>query len=386
MSWSAITLPDRIDDKTKKTNKEETHMKHLLNPLRATLLGAVAMLSLPQALAAQDFAGETVEWTIPFGVGGGTDVWARFFAPQLADALPGQPNVVVLNVPGGGSITGANQFANRASHDGLSILGTSASTQYPAILGDPRVRYDYADWTAVLASPTGGVVYADPKYGVTGPEGLETLKAEEIRFASQGATALEMPVLLAMKMMGMNIRPVFGMESRGAGRLAFERGEAGIDFQTSSAYLSSVVPLVESGKAVPLFSMGVVDADGTVSRDPSFPDLPTFVEFFTEATGAAPEGEAFEAWKALMIAGYSLQKMVVLPNDVPAEIIETYSQAARDIVEAPDFRERAGEELGAYEQLVGEEADAALKAALTVDPAIREYLTTWLSEDYGVRF
>ena len=361
-------------------------MKHFTHPLRAALLGAVAALSLPHALSAQDFAGETVEWTIPFGVGGGTDVWARFFAPQLAQALPGQPNVVVLNVPGGGSITGANQFASRATDDGLSILGTSASTQYPAILGDPRVRYDYADWTAVLASPTGGVVYADPKYGVTGPDGLEQLRSQEIRFASQGATALEMPVLLALKMMGLNIRPVFGMESRGAGRLAFERGEAGIDFQTSSAYLNSVAPLVDSGKAVPLFSMGVVDAEGNVTRDPSFPDLPTFVEFYTDAMGAAPEGEAFEAWKALMIAGYSLQKMVVLPKDAPAEVIATYADAARQIVEAPDFRERAGEEIGVYDQLVGDEADAALQAALTVDPAIREFLTTWLSEDYGVRF
>lgn len=359
-------------------------MRRITNPIRALILCATA--AMPVAATAQDFAGETVEWTVPFGVGGGTDVWARFFAPQLTQALPGNPNVIVLNVPGGGSITGANQFHNRSTDDGLSILGTSASTQYPAILGDPRVRYDYADWTAVLASPTGGVVYADPKYGVSGADGIETLRAQEIRFASQGATALEMPVLLALKMLELNIRPVFGMESRGAGRLAFERGEAGIDFQTASAYLSSVAPLVESGKAVPLFAMGVVDAEGNVARDPSFPDVPTFVEFYTEAMGAAPEGQSFEAWKALMIAGYSLQKMIVLPKDVPDEVRATYTEAARKIVEAPDFRERAGEEIGVYEQLVGEEANAALQNALTVDPAIREFLTNWLSEDYSVRF
>lgn len=350
------------------------------------ILGTAAILAVPAPLQAQDFAGETIEWTIPFGVGGGTDVWARFFAPQLSEALPGKPTVVVLNVPGGGSISGANQFAQRASDDGLSILGTSASTQYPAILGDPRVRYDYADWTAVLASPTGGVVYVDPKHGVSAAADIDKLRAEEIRFASQGATALEMPVLLAFKMLGLNIRPVFGMESRGAGRLAFERGEASIDFQTSSAYLSSVAPLVDAGKAVPLFSLGVVDAEGVVARDPSFPDLPTFVEFFEQATGAKPEGEAFEAWKALMIAGFSLQKMVVLPKDAPAEVIAAYGEAARSIVEAPDFRERAGEEIGVYEQLVGEAADAALKEALSVDQATRDFLTGWLAEDYNVRF
>ncbi|MCJ8140879.1 Bug family tripartite tricarboxylate transporter substrate binding protein [Falsirhodobacter halotolerans] len=359
-------------------------MTTLFKPIRALMLCATA--ALPLSATAQDFAGETVEWTIPFGVGGGTDVWARFFAPQLSQTLPGNPTVIVLNVPGGGSITGANQFHARATDDGLSILGTSASTQYPAILGDPRVRYDYADWTAVLASPTGGVVYADPKYGVTGADGIDTLRAQEIRFASQGATALEMPVLLALKMLELNIRPVFGMESRGAGRLAFERGEAGIDFQTASAYLNSVVPLVESGKAVPLFSMGVVDADGNVSRDPSFPDVPTFVEFYEQAMGAPPEGQSFEAWKALMIAGYSLQKMIVLPKDVPEEVLAAYTDAAHKIVEAPDFRERAGEEIGVYDQLVGEEANTALQNALTVDEDIRTFLTDWLSEDYNVRF
>ncbi|HPE61227.1 MAG TPA: tricarboxylate transporter [Thiolinea sp.] len=361
-------------------------MKLLKKPgLRSIALGVAALLVMPMTLNAQDFSGKTVEWTVPFGVGGGTDVWARFFAPQLAETLPGKPTVVVLNVPGGGSITGANQFYQRASHDGLAILGTSASTQYPAILGDRRVRYDYTDWTAVLASPTGGVVYIDPKYGVTGPQDIEKLRSQQIRFASQGATALEMPVLLGFKMMGLNIKPVFGMKSRGEGRLAFERGEAGIDFQTSSAYLSSVKPLVDGGKAVPLFSLGVVNADGVVGRDPSFPDLPTFVEFYEQATGAKPEGDAFEAWKALMLAGYSLQKMVVLPKDAPADVIAAYGDAAKAIVEAPDFRKRAGDELGNYEQLVGPEADAALKEALTLDPGVRDFLTNWLSEDYNVR-
>ena len=362
-------------------------MKHLnLTGLRTALLCATAVFAQPLHAQDVDFAGETVEWTIPFGVGGGTDVWGRFFAPLFSEALPGQPTVVILNVPGGGSITGANQFYQRADSDGLDILGTSASTQFPAILGDPRVRYDYADWTAVLASPTGGVVYVSPDVGVGSAEDIDVLRGQEVRFASQSATGLEMPVLLAFKMLGLNVKPVFGMESRGAGRLAFERGEAGIDFQTSSAYLSSVVPLVESGKAVPLFSLGVVGADGTVERDPSFPEIPTFVEFYETATGAAPEGEAFEAWKALMLAGFSLQKMVVLPGDAPEEVIAAYNAAAQTIVDAPDFRERAGEELGVYEQLVGPEADAALTEALQVDPETRAFLTDWLSTDYDVQF
>jgi N-formylglutamate deformylase len=36
-----------------------------------------------------DFSGQTIEWVIPFGEGGGIDVWARFFAPYLSRHLPG---------------------------------------------------------------------------------------------------------------------------------------------------------------------------------------------------------------------------------------------------------------------------------------------------------
>ncbi len=349
-------------------------------------IGAAWTSAMPDLAEAADFAGDTIEWTVPFGVGGGTDVWARFFAPQLSDHLPGHPTVVVLNVPGGGSITGANQFASRAKPDGLSILATSASTQFPFLLGDPRARYDYADWTPVLASPTGGAVYVQSDLGVSGPGDLAKLKEQELRFGSQGPTQLEMVALLAFKQLGLNVKPVFGMKSRGEGRLAFERGEAGIDFQTTSAYLTNVEPLVKSGKAVPLFSLGVIDADGALQRDPAFPDLPHFGEFFEAATGAPPSGEAYEAWRAFMIAGFSLQKMIILPKDTPVEVLDAYRQAVQQIVDAPDFRERAGEEIGVYDQAVGKEAEAQLRAALDLDPAVRDWVRTWLADDYNTRF
>jgi hypothetical protein len=184
----------------------------------------------------------------------------------------------------------------------------------------------------------------------------------------------------------LNVKPVFGMQSRGEGRLAFERGEAGIDFQTTSAYLTNVKPLIEAGKAVPLFSLGVIDADGQLQRDPSFPELPHFAEFYEAAFGKPPAGEAFEAWRAFLIAGFSLQKMVVVPKDVPADVLDAYRQAAAAVVNAPDFRERAGEEIGVYDQAVGEEAERQLRAALALDPAVRDWVRNWLADDYDTRF
>ena len=55
------------------------------------LAGAAVALSagLPAHAQKVSFAGKTVEWVVPFGTGGGTDVWARFLAPYLSKYLPG---------------------------------------------------------------------------------------------------------------------------------------------------------------------------------------------------------------------------------------------------------------------------------------------------------
>ena len=79
-------------------------------------------------------------------------------------------------------------------------------------------------------------------------------------------------------MLGLQVDPVFGVEGRGDGRLMFERGEANIDYQTSSAYLSAVTPLVEAGQAVPMMTWGALDEAGNIVRDPTFPDIPSFKE------------------------------------------------------------------------------------------------------------
>ncbi|MBM3608429.1 MAG: tricarboxylate transporter, partial [Alphaproteobacteria bacterium] len=222
----------------------------------AALALASAAFAAPAHSQPVDFKGKTIEWIIPFGLGGGSDVMARFMAPYLSKYLPGNPTVVLVNVAGGGSTTGANRFAANAKPDGLTLLITSGSTQFPYLLGDPRVKYDYRDWRLVMAGPTGGVAYISSKFGVKSVKDLGKLKGQKLVYGSQGATSLDLVPMLGFRMLGLDVHHVFGMKSRGDGRLAFERGEATVDYQTSSAYIRSSVPLVKAGTAVPLFSWG----------------------------------------------------------------------------------------------------------------------------------
>lgn len=351
----------------------------------ALAAGATAALMSGHALAEADYSGETIEWIIPFSPGGGSDTWARFNAPFLTKYLPGNPTVVVINEPGGGSTKGANLFAARADPDGMTILGTSGSTQFPYLLGDPRVRYEYKDWEIAFATPTGGVVYASPSLGLTSPEDIGKLKGQKLVYASQGATSLDLVPLLGFKLMGLDVQHVFGFKGRGDGRLAFERGETNIDYQTSSAYLKNVVPLVEEGKAVPLFSWGAFDDDGNLVRDPTFPDLPHYAEAYEIMTGSAPSGPEFDAWVAFFTAGFPAQKMVFFPGGTPQEYIDAFGAAIVAMKADPEYQAAKEPVLGTYEQVAGRAAKNLFDKGTTISPELRKQVVDMLAEEYGVR-
>lgn len=349
-------------------------------------LGAAAAASLAGPAAAEvSFAGKTIEWIIPFSAGGGSDTWARFNAPLLGKYLPGNPTIVVVNEPGGGSTKGSNLFAARARPDGLTLLGTSGSTQFPYLLGDPRVRYDYADWKIVMASPTGGVVYTSPSTGVTKTSEIEKLVGQKLIYASQGATSLDLVPLLGFKQLGLDVQHVFGFKGRGDGRLAFERGETNIDYQTSSAYIKNVQPLVEAGTAVPLFSWGALDEDGNLVRDPTFPDLPNFGEAYKTLTGKDPSGPEYDAYFAFFTAGFPAQKMVFLPKDTPQEIVDAYQAAVTEMKKDPDYLAKKEAVLGTYEQVTGKAANALFKKGTVISPELRKQVVDMLAADYGVK-
>jgi hypothetical protein len=337
--------------------------------LRASAIGAVALTGT-MASAELDLAGETVEWIIPFSETGGSARWANFYAPLLSEALPGNPTVVVTFMPGAGSTTGANHFQGLTYEDGTTLFGSSGSTQFPYLLGDPRVRYEYKDWNVVLASGTGGVAYLPPALAEAYAADPASLNGENLIYGAQSATGLDLVPLLAWEMLGLNVEPVFGIEGRGDGRLMFERGEANIDYQTSSSYLSGVAPLV--------------DDDGNIVRDPTFPDMPSFKEVCEANPVCETSGTTWDAWKAFFVAGFPAQKMVFLANGAPDEAIETFTKAFASIKDRPDYAEISKSALGLYPQLTGKGAQTAKADATSVPDEAREFVKTWLLDSYGV--
>ncbi|MDT0378174.1 hypothetical protein RM572_05205 [Streptomyces sp. DSM 42041] len=358
-----------------------------------TALAVTAALGLagcanPQGLdsAGEEGAAELpdrTELVIPYSEGGGTDTWARFIAPYLEKHVEGNPTFTPENVPGGESITGSNQYVTSGGTNGEQILVTSGTTYFQALLGRSQVKFDFAKMRPLMLNGTGGVIYASPGTGIDSAADLADTK-KKLKYGGISATGLDLTMLQAFDVLDVDLDATFGFEGRGPARLAFERGEVNVDYQTTSAYLTQVEPLVDEGKAVPLMSFGMLK-DGEIVRDPNVPDLPTVEEVYRDIHGKAPSGEAYDAYRAFLIPGYVYQKGIWANEGTPDALVQAYRVSVAKISEDSEFKKSSEEVLGGYPLYSGEEAEAELKKAFDISPRTRSYTLDMLESEYDVR-
>src|SRR5258708_676112 len=105
---------------------------------------AAALMAHP-AQTAESYAGKTVELIVGAAPGGGYDIYARAVGRHLGRHLPGEPTIVIKNMPGAGSAKAAQYISTMAPKDGTSIGGIMPG----AIMG-PLLD----DRTAPLFDPT----------------------------------------------------------------------------------------------------------------------------------------------------------------------------------------------------------------------------------------
>src|ERR1043166_3596699 len=89
----------------------------------AALCAILAVTAMPAAKAADYYAGKTIERIVGGGPGGGYDIYARAVGRHLGRHIPGEPTVVVKNMPGAGSAKAAQYIQGIAPKDGTAMPG-----------------------------------------------------------------------------------------------------------------------------------------------------------------------------------------------------------------------------------------------------------------------
>lgn len=338
------------------------------------------------AAADVDFSGETIELIAPYTEGGGADVYARMFIPFLQKHLPGQPNVIIRNLPGGASIMGNNRFEASAKPDGKMLVVTSSSTLVAQLMGGAKREFNVLKWRQLIVSPQGTIIYASSRTGVEGKDlvaDIEKLRGQTVRYGVKQPDAGELRNILGFDLLDLNVENIFGL-ARGEVRQAMLRGEMELNHDTALRYVSSATDFVESGQFVPLWTLGFPDGKEIV-RDPLLSDLPTINEAYIAVNGKAPEGPKYDAFRAFVNLGVAASKGFALPEGTSDEIRDVYVEAIKKSLADPEFLKIAGEEVGAYPQLFGDAADAAIREAVDLSPEVDAWLKSYMLDKFDFK-
>jgi tripartite-type tricarboxylate transporter receptor subunit TctC len=203
--------------------------------IRVLAIGAVSsvvIVAMPAAAPAQSVAdfykGTDLTIQIGYGAGGGYDTTTRLFAQHFGKHIPGNPNVIVQNMPGAGSMKAANHLFTVAPKDG-SVLGVFASsTALEPLFGNKAAVYDPRkyEWIGSLHRDIASCgVWKGAGQGIKDLAGLINAK-KTVTFGSTSPTAItaQHPLLLK-NMLGANLKVIFGYKGTKDVSLAMMRAE-----------------------------------------------------------------------------------------------------------------------------------------------------------------
>lgn len=299
--------------------------------LRSILLITVSLLVSPCAFAAEPFyQGKTLRVIVASAAGGGSDIVARLMMRHLPRHIPGNPTIVVENMPGAGEIIGTNYVYGKAKSDGLTAL-FATGTPINQLIELPGIAFDVLKMPIIGGSSESVAAFVrTDKTGVKSARDLLNAKAPIVIGGSGYGSIKDVSMLAAMNLLGVkNPTYVTGYGGAGPIRLAYERAEVNFTQETAVGISRSVLPWVREGWTSILYQVGFLDGKGNVAKDPAWKELgidaPSIAEVYRALYGREASGPAWEAEKAL-IGGYSLTRMIAVAPKTPAALIAELRQ------------------------------------------------------------
>ena len=227
----------------------------MLRSAIATIMAAACLVAgAAEAQDAQDsiasfYRGKTVSIVVGSAVGGGFDTYGRLVGRHLGRFIPGNPTVIVQNIPGAGSNRAASYVALNAPKDGTVIGAIQAIGVTQTLLSDQPVPHDPSK-LIMIGSVNSSVFFCVVRSDAPVKSFAETFDKEAvIGTSSEGATLRDYPVML-VNLLGVKMHLIGGYAGSREIMMAMERNEVqgmcGMDW---SSFLTQQPNWVSSGFA-----------------------------------------------------------------------------------------------------------------------------------------
>ena len=287
------------------------------------LLAAIAAVAATPVCAqapAELYKGQTITIYVGLSSGGGYDLNARLLAKHLGRYLPGQPQVIVRNMPGGGGLVMTNYVANVPPKDGLHIGAPQRGIPFEPLLGDAsNAKYDPVrlNWIGSINADT-SVAVATRRSGV---KTWGDLKMRELIVAGTGVGTESVVVPYVLRnVLGLKLKVIAGYPGGSEMNLAMQRGE--VDGRGAFSW-TSLKPhfkeWVESGDLHILYQQAL-------RKHPDIPGVPLVIDL--------AETDDQRKLLELQFTAFELGRPYFVADGVPADRVSTlrraFDQAMKD--------------------------------------------------------
>jgi len=332
------------------------------------LLASLALASQACADTVADFyKGRTITLIVGYGSGGGYDLFARLLARHLGRHIPGNPTVVVQNVPGAGSLRATNFLYTVAPRDGATIGSFARDMPLLAILRtNAAAVFDPRKFTWLGSSSD----FSRDAYILMVRKDAPASAIEDARRpggapitvggTAEGTSGNDIPLVLR-DALGINIKLVTGYPDNGAIFLAVDRGEV----NGRTADLSSMRSLKPEW-LLPNGGMRALVQFARATRHPDFADVPTARELARDQ-----DARALIEFAEL---SYKMSRPFAAPPGVPAERAEALQQAFAAVHNDRQYLEDAARLRVEVSPIGGREVLQAIDRLAAAPPSILDHL------------
>ena len=286
---------------------------------KTVVVALVAALAAPAAARAQAnfYEGKTI--SVVIGASGGSlEITTRIVSRHLGKHIPGKPNVVVQNMPGGAHLVATNHVYNVAKPDGLTLLANNPTVGIAQLSKVDAARFDLRRFQWLGSSGADGVALAirpDLPYKT-----WEDLKKSDrelvVGTTGPGSNAHDFPLLLK-EFAGAKFKLVSGYPANADILLAVERKEVDV----WAAFATTIKLAADRGAVRPLVR-------GRVAI-PGFENLPVDEDLATTPVGKAIMG--------IRAAPAAIGRAFAAPPATPADRVKVLRDAFARAVKDPEF-------------------------------------------------
>ena len=298
--------------------------------IAAGLALLAATTALP-AQAAEDFyKGKQITLIVGSETGGGYTAYARLLQRHMSKHIPGNPSVVVQNMPGAGGLQAINHLANIAAKDGTVIATFNRNLPLNALVekSNDQIRFDplKLTWLGSASSGAGDaymlIVREDvPIQRIQEVQG-NTGKSLVVATTAPGSQSYDVPASL-IDLLGLNLKVITGYPSSAQMSLAMMRQESDGRMIGLSALRSTQPDWLEKKM------IRILIQTGRVELHPDMPDVPN-------ASDLAPNADS-RALIEFMDATLLLSWPYAAPPDIPAERAAILQKAFMDTQNDPEY-------------------------------------------------